>query len=97
MVFTALTAGVTEEFIFRGYLQPRLTVIFKNPYAAIILSSLLFGLLHFKYGTLANVIGPIFIGLIFSLYYWKYRNLTVLILCHFLWDLISLLILINTK
>ncbi|MEP6746600.1 MAG: type II CAAX endopeptidase family protein [Bacteroidota bacterium] len=85
-LFTCLTAGIMEELIFRGYLQPRLEIIFKSPLLAIVVSSLLFGLMHFKYGTIINVAGPIFIGLIFACYYWKYRNIRVLILFHFLWD-----------
>ena len=32
LVFSALTAGVTEEIIFRGYLQPRFQIIFKKPF-----------------------------------------------------------------
>ncbi|HEY5406631.1 MAG TPA: CPBP family intramembrane glutamic endopeptidase [Ginsengibacter sp.] len=92
LVFTALTAGVVEEFIMRGYIQPRLEIIFKNSYAAIIISSLLFGLLHYKYGTFVNVAGPVFIGFVFAFYYWRYRNIKVLIVCHFLWDVASLLL-----
>jgi membrane protease YdiL (CAAX protease family) len=92
LLFTAVTAGVVEELIFRGYLQPRLEAIFNNSYAAIIFSSLLFGLMHYRYGTLIQVAGPTYIGMIFAIYYWKYRNITVIIFCHFLWDLMSLLI-----
>jgi uncharacterized protein len=95
LVFTALTAGVVEELIFRGYIQPRLEIIFKNPYAAIFISSLFFGLLHYKYGTLTQVLGPAFIGMVFAFYYWKYRNIKVIIVCHFLWDLVSLFVLIK--
>lgn len=91
LIFTALTAGVVEELIFRGYLLPRLQIIFKKPFMAIILSSLLFGMVHIGYGTILQVIGPIFIGLVFAIYYSKYRNIKVLILCHFLWDFIALL------
>jgi membrane protease YdiL (CAAX protease family) len=97
LIFTALTAGVVEELIFRGYLQPRLELIFKNPYLAIIISSILFGALHYRYGTVINVIVPFFIGLVFSYYYWKYRNITVIIITHFLWDLISMLVLVNGR
>jgi CAAX protease family protein len=92
LVFTALTAGVVEELIMRGYIQPRLEILSRSPYAAMIISSLLFGLLHYKYGTLINVVGPVFIGLVFAFYYWKYRNIKVLIITHFLWDLISLMV-----
>ncbi len=92
LIFTAFTAGVVEELIFRGYLQPRFEMIFHKPWIAILLSSLIFGLMHYKYGTLRNIITPIFIGFIFSLYYSRYRNIKVLILCHFLWDFIVLTI-----
>jgi membrane protease YdiL (CAAX protease family) len=90
LFFTALTAGVTEELLFRGYLLPRLELLFKNPYIAIFISSLLFGLMHYRYGTLTNAIGPFIIGIIFAIYYWKYRNITLLILFHFVWDVFGL-------
>ena len=97
LVFTAITAGFIEELIVRGYLQTRLTIIFKSPLLAIIISSLLFGILHYKYGTLHNVIIPVFIGLIFAYHYWKYRNIKILIICHCLVDLASLFTLVNQK
>ncbi len=96
LVFTAFTAGVVEELIFRGYMLPRLVNIFKSPFLGIAISSILFGLLHYKYGTIFNVVGPIFIGAVFATYYWKYRNIKVLIFCHFLWDLVSLFLLLKS-
>ena len=92
LVFTCLTAGVTEELIFRGYLIPRLQLFFKSPAASLVLSSLFFGLAHIGYGNIGQVIGPVFIGFIFALYYQKYRNIKVLIVCHFLWDYLTLLV-----
>jgi len=93
LVFTCLMAGVTEELIFRGYLIPRLQLFFKSPYLPLIISSLLFGVAHIGYGSIAQIIGPIFIGFVFAGYYQKYRNIKILILCHFLWDFFTLLIL----
>lgn len=90
LFFTCVTAGITEELIFRGYLLPRLELAFKNKNLAIIISSFLFGLLHIGYGTLLNVIGPIVIGTVFAFQYEKYRNIKILIICHFLWDLFLL-------
>jgi membrane protease YdiL (CAAX protease family) len=87
LVFICLTAGVVEELIFRGYLIPRLNILFNNNYLPVIVSAVLFGAVHFTYGTVENIIVPIFIGLIFGFHYQKYRNLKVLILCHFLVDL----------
>ncbi len=93
--FTSLTAGVVEELIFRGYLQPRLTILFKNSTVAIVVSCLLFGLLHYQYGTIINMIGPFFIGFVFAYFYSKFRNIKIVILCHFIWDLLLLLISIH--
>ncbi|MGO4770065.1 lysostaphin resistance A-like protein [Flavobacterium sp. W22_SRS_FK3] len=92
LFFTCVTAGITEELIFRGYLFPRLEVLLKNQKRAIIISSLVFGFMHYGYGTLVNVIGPIVIGLVFALQYEKYRNIKIVIICHFLWDLFLLIL-----
>jgi membrane protease YdiL (CAAX protease family) len=92
ILLTSITAGVIEEFIFRGYLIPRLEILLKNTYIAIIISSILFGLIHYSYGTLIQIIGPFFIGLIFAFHYQKYRNIKIIIICHFLWDLLALII-----
>jgi membrane protease YdiL (CAAX protease family) len=91
ILFTSITAGVTEELIFRGYLIPRLEILLKNTPAAILISSILFGLIHYSYGTLIQIIGPVFIGLLFAVHYKKYKSIKILIMCHFLWDLLVLL------
>lgn len=88
--FIALTAGVTEEVIFRGYLLTRLSQWFKNNVAAIIVSSLLFAALHYKYGNLRELIFTFLIGMIFSIYYIKYRNIKAIIVTHFLIDYINM-------
>ncbi len=97
LVFTCLTAAFTEELIFRGYLMPRLQMFFNNNYASIAISSLLFGAMHFGYGTLFQVLGPILIGLIFAIHYQKFRNIKILIFFHFFWDFMSLMIASNLK
>ena len=91
LVFTCLTAGITEELIFRGYLMPRLQLFFNNNYASIIISSVLFGLMHIGYGTIMQIIGPVFIGFVFAVHYQKYRNIKILIFCHFFWDFMSIM------
>jgi len=89
LVFACLTAGVVEEFIFRGYLMPRLEIIFKHGWLVVILSSLLFGIAHISSLSLVGVIVPVLIGCVFSFHYYKYRNLLVLIIAHFLIDFAS--------
>jgi membrane protease YdiL (CAAX protease family) len=88
--FICLTAGVTEELIFRGYVMTRLSLLFKNDYAAIIVSALGFSALHYGYKSLHELIFAFLIGIVFGIYYQKYRNIKVLIAAHFLIDLINM-------
>jgi hypothetical protein len=97
LVFIALTAGVTEEFIFRGYVLTRLSQLFKKPYVPVIVSSLLFSALHYKYNSLRELIFAFLIGVIFSVYYLKYRNIKALMLTHFLIDFISMMLAQHVK
>ncbi len=48
----ALTAGFTEEFFFRGFLQTRLETLFRSRVAAWLTTSLLFGVYHLPYAYL---------------------------------------------
>jgi len=89
--FTCLTAGVIEELLMRAYIQPRIEKIYNSPALGIIVSSLLFGILHSTYGTIGQVVIPFFIGIVFSLFYKKYSNIKILIICHFMFDFISLM------
>lgn len=86
LYYSAITAGITEELLFRGYLLPRLDLLLRNRQLAIVLSSLLFGLGHYRYGTIHNVVGPIVIGLVLAVYYDRFRNIKLIILFHVLWD-----------
>ncbi|QEC76742.1 CPBP family intramembrane glutamic endopeptidase [Mucilaginibacter ginsenosidivorax] len=82
-----ITAGVLEELIFRGYMIPRLKLFFKSGHWPVIISSVIFALGHWGYGTAINVLVPLFIGLVFGYHYYRYRNINILIICHLLIDL----------
>ncbi|HTD97905.1 MAG TPA: type II CAAX endopeptidase family protein [Mucilaginibacter sp.] len=86
----SFTAGVTEEFIFRGYILTRLMQLFKKPLWPVLISSILFSALHYKYNSLHEYIFAFAIGVIFSIYYIKYRDIKPLIVTHFLIDFINL-------
>ena len=88
MYFTVITAGITEELLFRAYVLTRLQLLFNNITLSVIVSSVLFGLIHLGYGTLQNVLGPVLIGAVFAAHYYRYRNLLVVAMAHFLYDLI---------
>ena len=96
LIFTTLTAGIVEELLFRGYLLSRLQLFFKNSYVPVIISSVVFGLFHIGYGTVLNVIGPILLGVLFALYYNRYKNIVPVIIAHFLYDLVLILISVYT-
>lgn len=91
IMVTCLTAAVVEEFLMRGYIQPRIEKIYNNPTLGIIISAVLFGILHSTYGTIGQVLGPFFIGIVFALFYKRYSNIKILIICHFMIDFISLM------
>lgn len=95
IVLTCVTAGVTEELLFRGYLQPRLELLFRNRAIGIIGSAFFFGLLHFGFGTVQNIIGPFVIGIIFAIHYSYFRNIRFLVMFHILWDLLALFAVLN--
>lgn len=92
LLFTCITAGITEEIIFRGYIQTRIELIFKSPALGIILSAVFFSLGHSLYGTVQEIVGPLVIGLIFSIYYYKYKNIYFLMVFHFLFDYTQILL-----
>lgn len=51
-LFGLLTAGFTEEFFFRGFLQTRIEKLSGRPWLAVFLAALAFGLYHVPYAYL---------------------------------------------
>jgi membrane protease YdiL (CAAX protease family) len=89
LIFGCITAGVTEELLFRGFMLPRLQSALNSKVAAIIISTLSFAALHYQYQSWREIVGPFFIGLIFAVHYQKYRNIKTVIIVHILVDLIA--------
>ena len=83
---TCITAGVTEELIFRGYILSRLSLFFKNQHWPVIISALIFASVHLAYKTVHEILFVLGIGLIFGYYYQRYKNLAVLMIVHFAID-----------
>jgi membrane protease YdiL (CAAX protease family) len=90
LIFGALTAGIAEEFIFRGYILSRLSLLFSNKHSAVITSAAIFALAHLSYHTFHELIFVFGIGIVFAYHYQKYHNLTILMVVHFLIDAIAL-------
>jgi len=92
IILISLTAGITEELIFRAYMLTRLEMLIKKPAMSILISAVLFGILHISYGTVGQILGPLFLGIIFAAHYYRFRNIKIIIICHFVWNLLSLYI-----
>ena len=90
LVIVCITAGISEELIFRGYILSRLSLFFKNQHWPVIISALIFTSVHLSYRSLAETIFVFLFGLLFGYYYQKYRNLAVLMAVHFITDIIAI-------
>lgn len=88
-IFMGLTAGGTEEILFRGYVQPRLNVLLKSPWLAIVGSALLFALAHFTNSGPTKMLFLFLFGSVFGFHYYRYRNLLALIIAHVLVDVVA--------
>ena len=96
-VFTSFTAAVTEEFIFRGYMISRLSLFFRSKYPPIIISAVLFSIVHLGYKNVGEIIFTLMFGIITGYYYQQYRNIKVLMIFHFVVDMIATLSLMHHK
>ena len=81
-IATIIVAPITEEFLFRGIILQRWATKW-NIQVALLLSSLLFGILH------ANFIGLSVFGLVMGVLYIKTRTLLVPIICHALNNMLA--------
>ncbi len=81
--------AAVEEICFRGFIYTRIKRISKgNDYAAIIVSSLLFGLFHIFSGNILQLVLTTLIGALFCLFRLKIKHCTTLslIICHGIYD-----------
>ena len=87
VIYFGLSAGLVEEFLFRGLLYrafsrfPSSTVLF------LVVSPLLFGLVHWEDG-LANLASTYIVGVFMAIAYLGFRNLWPLVIGHIFTDLV---------
>jgi membrane protease YdiL (CAAX protease family) len=83
----SLQAGIGEEVLFRGYLITRLERAGLKWWACILLSALVFGLVHVPgYGWAASLPKAIWLGIPTAAYFWFRRNLGPLMVAHTVLD-----------
>ena len=87
----SLFVGVHEEVLFRGFILGRFRALFRSTPAAVIVSSILFGILH-GYQGMIGVVQTTTVGLILAIVAARYRTIWPVILAHGLFDAISLVL-----
>ena len=88
LALVSIAAGIGEEVLFRGALQP-LAIQWSTPWIGIIAVALLFGLAHAI--TPAYFIAATIIGAYFGWLAWAYQDLLAPIVAHAVYDLFALL------
>jgi len=89
LAFSALTVGIVEEFLYRGYPLFRLEPLPLGKGMAVLITGVLFAAVHgFAFFGFPSVLVP---GLVYGLIFSKTRNILPLILLHMIWDLAILL------
>lgn len=83
----SLAAGVGEEILFRGALQP-LFIHWTNPWIGIAVVALLFGLAHLMSPT--YFMAATLIGVYFGWLAWAYEDLVAPIVAHSVYDFVAL-------
>jgi len=77
-------ASFVEEVFFRGYLQRKTNILF---------ASFVFAYFHIIYGSLSEIVGAFFLGLVLGKEYDQTKNLFAPILSHFFYNLVTIMLL----
>ena len=88
IILLAIIPAVGEELFFRGIIQEICIGLFKNNGAGIIITSLIFGILHFQ---IDNLLSIIFASLLLGYIYNFSKNIFLTILLHFGFNSFSLI------
>lgn len=104
MPFMTLCVGISEEGLFRGYMQTHLREVLSRR-KAILIQAFLFGQWHFvwhvfpfsAFGMLMHITSTFVIGLLFGYFYNESNNLTPLVLTHGLIDSFPLGYILNEE
>ncbi|TGM06018.1 CPBP family intramembrane glutamic endopeptidase [Leptospira jelokensis] len=87
-LYYALTAGFVEEIYYRAFIAKIFEINFTLNINYILISSTLFSLNHWE-GGIINLIDTFLYGLLFSIFYNKFKNIWPLIIAHSITDIIA--------
>ncbi len=85
LLFAAFISPINEEIFFRGFLVPRIGIIF---------SAIIFAVLHAGYASLSEFVAALIFGILAGYYFKKYGSLYSTILAHFLVNFLTIMVLI---
>ena len=84
----ALTAGVCEEFLYRGFAMGALSRVGFPAWAVVILTAVLFGLAHAYQGR-SGILGTLVMGILFGVVRLAYDTLVPVMMMHTVVDLVA--------
>lgn len=98
LALAVVIAPFTEELLFRAMLVDRLHSLFSSfsfgfsasSLLSIFCSSLLFGILHFSYGSVVEIVGVFVIGMLLAAIYRISRSVVPCIAIHLIYNLLSI-------
>jgi membrane protease YdiL (CAAX protease family) len=93
-VLIAVTAGVTEEIVVRGYAQTRLEQLRASAAVILLVPTALWAVLHVYQG-LGAALTIFGLGLMYAWYFQRTRRLWPLILAHVLFDMTQLVLILS--
>lgn len=91
VVYLAITAAVFEEIFFRGLIWRLVyssAIKYNKSIVYVVISSVLFGLVHWENG-LAEVLSAMVFGVVACVLYLRLRNLLPLMVAHFFIDMVN--------
>ena len=92
LLLIALRAAVVEEVLYRAFAFERLLELTKSKFIAGIIPVILFTLVHLEWGV-GHLFFVFIVGGLFMLVYIMKRNLTMVIVAHFVTDVLALVVL----
>lgn len=92
LLLAIFAAPIAEELFFRAFLVKFFDNFLKIPYTGIVFSSILFGLAHFTYGSIVEILGVLAIGLILASIFKISKSITPCILIHMIYNGLSIIV-----
>ena len=92
LMLISLRAAVVEEVLYRGYAFERINELTKSKWIAALVPVIIFMLMHLSWG-IGHLVFVFFAGGLFMLVYISKRNLGLVMIAHFVTDVIAMLVL----